>query len=385
MKVLVAEDEAVSRITLTKVLERLGYEVISAIDGAKAWDVIESEDAPSLLLLDWEMPGLDGVDICRKLIDKKYKERRFYKILLTGRSGKGALAEGLESGADDFISKPFNIHELSARLNVGKRIIDMYETIGNQTKQLARADRMVSMGIMAAGIAHEVNNPVTFISGNIQLVEETWGAVVKELEKVPEQERNQRVKILKEEMPGILADMYSGTQRITEIVNSLKTFTRADENKKELLSIKYPIAEALKFSKNRIHNGIKINENYGVQLPEVEVNSVEVGQVFVNIFINSIDAIESHSGDGWIKIKTFEENRFIVTEISDSGPGIPDKLLEQLFTPFFTTKEVGKGTGLGLSISQKIIQDHGGSISVKNRAEGGAEFRILLPVASLSK
>lgn len=378
-RVLIAEDDPVSRLTLQKVLEKLEYEVIIATDGNQAWEIAQQSDSPQLMFIDWEMPGMDGPEICKKLTEQSDTKRYHYKIMLTGKSNKEAIAHALESGADDYISKPFSIAELTARLNVGKRILKMYDKTREQTKQLARADRMVSMGIMAAGVAHEINNPATFIYGNIQILEEMWETISKEFAKVPAHERNHQISILSEEMPQILADMNSGVKRITEIVSGLKSFTRTDHDKREALSIHHPIKEAIKFTHNRAKNGITIKEYQESGDLLVDINSVEIEQVLVNLLINSIDAIETVSNEGCISIHTKEANENVVLTVLDSGPGLPDSVREQLFTPFFTTKEVGKGTGLGLSISQHIIQDHGGSISVTNRAEGGAMFTIVLP------
>lgn len=378
-KILIAEDDPVSRITLQKVLEKLGYDVIIAVDGDQAWEIIKEKNSPQLMFLDWEMPGLNGPEICEKITKEIGNKRFFYKIMLTGRTDKNAVSEALGLGADDYMAKPFSITELTARLNVGERIVAMYERGREQTKQLAQADRMVSMGIIAAGVAHEINNPATFIFGNIQLIDEMWGRVCAQLKKIPHAELDPKVSILMEEMPEILIDMNNGIRRITEIVSGLKTFTRTDTELRELTSIHYPINESLKFCQNRLNNGIKITEFFGKELPLVNINNVEIQQVIINLLINAIDAIESNSDTGEIVISTSCQNEYVIVDIKDSGPGVPSEVAEQLFTPFFTTKEVGKGTGLGLSISQNIIQEHGGNISVVNGEKGGATFTITLP------
>lgn len=378
-RVLIADDDPVSRLTLKKVLEKLGYEVITASEGLEAIAIAEREDSPQLLFLDWKMPGLDGIEICKRLTTHDPTKRFHYKIILTAQSHQDAIVLALESGADDFIAKPFSIEELIARLSVGKRIVQMYEYSREQTKQLAQADRMVSMGIMAAGVAHEINNPATFISGNIQLLSDMWDTIDEEFEKVPENLRNKKVTIINEEMPQLLKDINHGIERITEIVSGLKSFTRTDSDHRIECSIHDPIEEALKFSRNRLIRGIEIIEEFAEMLPTVHINSVEIEQVIVNLLINAIDAIESVAEKGWIKIETFQTGNFVTLKISDSGPGMPDDIREQLFTPFFTTKEVGKGTGLGLSISQKIIQDHGGNIKVEHPPHAGAVFYLTFP------
>lgn len=378
-RILIAEDDPVSRISLQKVLEKLGYIVVVAIDGDQAWKIIQAEDAPQLMFLDWEMPGFSGLELCSKITNETTSNRFFYKIMLTGRTDKEAISEALGLGADDYICKPFNLDELTARLNAGERILTMYEQSREQTKRLAQADRMISMGIMAAGVAHEINNPATFISGNIQLVDEMWSRVCEQLKKIPHENLDPKVAILMEEMPEVLIDMKNGISRITEIVNGLKTFTRTDSDKRELASIHHPINESLKFCQNRLNNGVSVVEDFCHDLPLVRINSVEIQQVLVNLIINAIDAIESTNTVGCITIRTMANSGFVIIEIEDDGPGVPAEVSEQLFTPFFTTKEVGKGTGLGLSISQNIIQEHGGNISVQNDPNSGAQFRISIP------
>lgn len=379
-KILVADDDPVSLIALKTVIEKLGYQVITATNGKDAYRILQQDNPPQLMFLDWEMPYISGIELCQKLSKIGNVNRFFYKIILTGKNDREAITKAFDHGADDYISKPFSVMELTARLKAGFRIINMYKEKHNQIKQLAQADRMISLGIMAAGVAHEINNPATFISGNIQLIEEVWDSIKNQLELVPKDKQDRKVKIIVNEMPEILVDINNGINRITEIVRGLKSFTRTDHNQRKLTSITSRIEEALKICRSKINDNIIIQEKFQKDLPLVIINSVEIEQVFVNLIINAIDAIKQ----GIIIIETSIDENNIVVNIIDNGPGIPKDVINQLFTPFFTTKAVGKGTGLGLSISQNIIQDHGGSIKATNNKDQGATFTISLPIAEQS-
>ncbi len=157
MKILIAEDDLTSSLMLKAILKKWGHEIISADDGEKAWALLQQTDAPQLAILDWMMPGIDGVTLCRRL---KAKDRttHIYIILLTSKGDQQHIIEGLEAGADDYIIKPYNNEELRARINVGKRILDLQD-------RLKEREKLQGVLEMAGAVCHEINQPLQAVSG----------------------------------------------------------------------------------------------------------------------------------------------------------------------------------------------------------------------------
>ena len=165
MKVLIAEDDLTSRRILEAVLSKWGYEVASAEDGEQAWAMLKEETAPCLAVVDWQMPGLDGVALCRRL-RAQAQNKALYLILLTSRRDSGDVVMGLEAGADDYITKPWDNAELQARLNAGRRILDLQSQIGER-------ERLQGVLEMAGAVCHELNQPLQIVLGYLELFLET--------------------------------------------------------------------------------------------------------------------------------------------------------------------------------------------------------------------
>ncbi|MFP4008091.1 MAG: sensor histidine kinase, partial [Spirulinaceae cyanobacterium] len=253
-----------------------------------------------------------------------------------------------------------------------------------------------SLGQMVAGVAHEINNPVNFIYGNLSHVEQyaqdllqlidlyqqhypqADSEIIKEIETI-------ELDFLREDLPKTLASMQMGTERIRKLVLSLRNFSRLDEADKKLVDLHEGIDNTLILLHNRLKNKVKLIKNYG-DLPKINCYPNQLNQVFMNLFSNSIDAlIEAKIPDKQITITTQiikkNEQQFIQVGIADNGLGIPDEVKNKIFDPFFTTKPVGKGTGLGLAISYQIIVElHGGQIQVKTLDSGGTEFTVEIPL-----
>jgi two-component system, NtrC family, sensor kinase len=262
---------------------------------------------------------------------------------------------------------------------------------------LVQSEKMSSLGQMVAGIAHEINNPVNFISANlphttkytkdlldlVSLYKQTFPEVTPEIEEFAEAIE---LEFIEEDLPHMLNSMKIGTERIRSIVLSLRNFSRLDESDKKLADIHEGIENTLLLLSNRIKNGIYIVKKYG-KVPSVECYPSQLNQVFMNLLSNAMDALnEIDRLDKIITISTgvVRENggKVLKVAIADNGPGIPDSIQDQIFNPFFTTKPVGQGTGLGLAISYKIIVDgHGGSIKISQPSSGGTEFLIKIPIA----
>ncbi len=263
---------------------------------------------------------------------------------------------------------------------------------------LVQSEKMSSLGQMVAGIAHEINNPVNFISANlphttkytkdlldlVSLYKQTFPEIPPEIADFAEEIE---LEFIEEDLPHILNSMKIGTERIRSIVLSLRNFSRLDESDKKQADIHEGMENTLLLLSNRIKNGIYIVKRYG-KIPSVECYPSQLNQVFMNLLSNAIDALnEIDRLDKIITISTgvVRENggKFLKVAIADNGPGIPDSIKDQLFNPFFTTKPVGQGTGLGLAISYKIVVDgHGGTIKISQVPGGGTEFLVKIPISN---
>lgn len=262
--------------------------------------------------------------------------------------------------------------------------------------QLIQNEKMSSLGTMVAGIAHEMNNPINFIYGNLffasDYIEDLLSLVelYQQYYPNPDPEIQNRLEeidleFLAQDLPKIIASMKGGAERIREIVLSMRNFSRLDEAKIKPVNIHEGIDNTLVLLSNRVKPGIEVIKQYG-DLPLVDCYPAQLNQVFMSILENALDAIEHKSVESCpspvftIRIQTeLVDQNWVVIRIADNGPGIPAAIQDRIFDPFFTTKDPGQGTGLGLAITYQIITQHRGKIEVASEPTQGAEFVISLP------
>ncbi|HAZ49110.1 MAG TPA: histidine kinase [Cyanobacteria bacterium UBA11369] len=271
--------------------------------------------------------------------------------------------------------------------------------------QLIQTEKMSSLGQMVAGIAHEINNPVNFIHGNLHYARQ-YAEDLLELVQLYQQEYPDPTPLIQaqieaidlnfinEDFQKILFSMKVGTERIQKIVLSLRNFSRLDEAEMKSVDIHEGIENTLLILDRRLKTGIEVVKNYGY-LPPIECYPAQLNQVFMNILANAIDALEevmiSRKESPNYQLPTIlirteiNEENYITIRILDNGLGISPEIKHKLFDPFFTTKPVGKGTGLGLSICYQIVEKHGGKIEVNSEVGKGTEFAIALPIKTKSR
>ncbi|MDY6804045.1 MAG: response regulator [Cyanobacteriota bacterium] len=403
-KILIADDHSTIRLLLKKQLQAEGYDIAVASNGKQAIQVAE-ELRPALIICDWMMPEMDGIQVCRKLKSDKQFASIFF-ILLTAKGEITDRVEGLDAGADDFLSKPVEPSELLARVRAGIRLYDSQQEfiktnqklsqtlrdLQSTQSQLIQAEKMSSLGKMVAGVAHEINNPVTFIQGNLvharnyveDLMDLAKLALNSREPEMKEAAEEMELDFLMEDLPKVLDSMQKGAKRISEIVVSLRNFSRLDEAEMKEVNIHEGIESTLSMLQYRL-SGIEVVKNYS-DIPNIECYPGQLNQVFINILSNAIDVLKSTKNVSplpSIEIYTgLADKKQVEIKISDNGPGIDVKVLPRIFEPFFTTKQVGAGKGLGLSTSYSIVVDkHRGELNCVSTPGNGAIFEILIPIS----
>ncbi len=240
--------------------------------------------------------------------------------------------------------------------------------------QLVHAEKMSSLGQLTAGIAHEINNPINFISSGLPPLKRSLDKMIA---MVGEACRDESFSRIEKRTGKLLGAIEEGARRTAEIVDNLRSFSRLGEAEIKPADLHQALDATLVLLHNKTKNRVRVVKDYG-ELPQIECTIGQLNQVFMNLLANAIQAIE---GQGTITISTRAvEGGRVVVSIRDSGSGMSPDVQRRIFDPFFTTKDVGKGTGLGLSISHGIIEDHGGSIEVESEPGQGTDFRITLPM-----
>ncbi len=275
-----------------------------------------------------------------------------------------------------------------------KSLFNTITQLKEAQSQLVSSEKMASLGVLTAGIAHEINNPVNFIYTGINSLKKDYNdlaAVFKKVDQLMPGADNvlliDEINTLKvqygfdeilEIIPQTIEDIKTGAERSAEIIRGLRNFSRIDKDAMTLADIHEGIDSALLLLKNKFKLHIRIEKNYG-SIPLIECYPGKLNQAFLNLLSNAIDAIEN---EGVIKIATCKEGDRIKVSVADTGNGIPPEIIDKIFDPFFTTKSVGKGVGLGLSITFGIVQEHGGKVEVKSELNQGTEFTVYLPCST---
>jgi PAS domain S-box-containing protein len=525
MRVLISEDDPSTAQILQLTLQKAGYDVVVTRDGKEAWQELQRDDPPKLVILDWMMPRMSGFEVCRNL-RANHENIRTYVIFLTVKRGEEDISAALGAGADDYISKPFNKAELLARLRVGERAIKRqhqlekekaqteqlfasissiligideencitrwnsasedifgiqstdvlgrpflecgikwdwkiisgcissrqgkdepikvndvrftrtdgkvgflhitvnpmimdnanrlgYYLLGIETterktleSQLVQAQKLESIGQLAAGIAHEINTPTQFVGDNTYflqtafeklkkllssyenlLVEAKGGDLSKDsIQRVDAAVEESRINFLCEEIPKALEEAQDGISRISTIVRAMKDFSHPPAEEKTLIDLNKAIETTITVARNEWKYVAEMVTDFDSSLQQVPCHVGEFNQAILNMIVNAAHAISDfadngNKGKGTITISTRQMNDYAEICICDTGTGIPKSARGRIFDPFFTTKEVGSGTGQGLAIAHSVVtQKHGGSIIFDTEIGKGTTFIIRLPI-----
>ncbi len=233
----------------------------------------------------------------------------------------------------------------------------------NVTNQLHLNDKLTMVGTLAAGVAHEINNPIAWVRGNLSYIKKNAA----------------RLEAIK--LEELIDESIEGVDRIIDIVRNLKGFSRNNDDELALIDVHRVIDLAIKIASSEIKSHAHLEKNYAENLPQVKANSGKLQQVFLNLIMNAIQAMKKEAmQNNILRITTAQEANKIRIDISDTGSGIKSEDLPKIFDPFYTTKKQDQGSGIGLSISHEIIKNHGGEITVKSMVGQGTTFSVYLPI-----
>jgi two-component system NtrC family sensor kinase len=269
--------------------------------------------------------------------------------------------------------------------------------------QLIHSERMASVGQLAAGIAHEINNPMAFVASNLNSLQRYTTSLTsivntcarflesirnriptcmtEDLDRVERTVAAENYRFIVQDIAEVIQESKKGAERITDIVTGLRNFSRLDEEELKAADLNEGIQATLKIAHSEIRYRCSVITELG-ELPEIMCHPGQLNQVFLNLIMNAVQACQDN---GRIEIRTYANNTDVFVDIEDNGCGIADENLSAIFTPFFTTKPVGEGTGLGLSISYAIVKKHGGDIRVRKAKNTGSIFTVLLPIEHFVK
>lgn len=371
-----------------------------------------SNEQRCIFMIDDSVKDIDIKDILDKLF-KSELYNNIYIILLTNSNSLEKVKFYMENGADYCLKLPINEANMFVQLKVAEntlqhkidnaKIEEAYSNLKEMQIRLIQSEKLAGVGRLAAGIAHEINNPLGFVSGNTEVLEkyisryENILDYVKDCKDFSDEEcieackeisklwKNKKIDKIRKDMGSLFSDTKEGLNRISVIVTGLKNFSRVShQDEKGYFDLNDGIQTTLIVAKNELKYNCNVDFIPG-DIPNIYGNGGQLNQVILNILINSAYAIREkyNKEKGNVTIKTFKENNYICCSIKDDGCGMDNETLHHIFEPFFTTKPVGVGTGLGMGIAYDIVfVKHNGTIDVKSELGKGTEFIIKLPEKS---
>lgn len=406
---LLVDDESINLSVFGQLLSP-HYQVLVATSGQRAMQLAGGTPKPDLILLDVMMPDMDGYQVISQL--KAHPATRDIPVIfVTALASDVEEERGLRLGAVDYIYKPCHLSILLARVRTQLELKNARDLLSHQNAfleaeverrnqenqqvhlQLLQSEKLAAIGQLAAGIAHEINNPLGFVNSNLNtlngylvdlfsvldLFDQALSAPsvsVETMERLRDLKQQKQLDYLRSDIPELIAESRDGLARVRDIIQDLKNFAHADSHDWELADLRKGLDSTLNIIWNELKYRCNVHKHYG-DIPEIYCLPSQLNQVFMNVLINAAQSIET-TGD--IDICTGCDERSVWVEVSDTGKGIAPENLTRLFEPFFTTKPVGQGTGLGLSISQNIVRKHNGRIEVDSVLGRGSRFRIWLPI-----
>lgn len=409
--VLLVDDESINLSIFGHYLLD-SFSVLAATSGRRALEIAHDSPKPDLILLDVMMPEMDGYEVIRCLkADPATCD--IPVIFVTALTTDLDESKGFELGAVDYIYKPCNLAILLARINTQLELKQARERLQHQNRyleaelekrlrenqliqlELLQSEKLAAIGQLAAGIAHEINNPLGYIYANFNTLQNYYRDIFElldayEKQLVPSQatpeligyfnqlKTQKELDFLREDLPALLLESRDGLSRVRQIIKSLNTFADGDLDKWQFANINHCLDSTLDIFANNKNAHCKIHKQYA-EIPEVYCLPIQLNQVFLCLLMNAAQAIATV---GNITISTGRDTADQVwVEVADDGHGIAPEHLKHVFEPFFTTRPQGQGMGLGLSTAQNIISAHHGKIEVESTPGQGSIFKIRLPIS----
>ncbi|MGP0565783.1 MULTISPECIES: hybrid sensor histidine kinase/response regulator [unclassified Nitrospina] len=376
-KILIVDDELTNVQLLEKVLQHEGYANFQSItDPRKAIPKYQSFQ-PDLVLLDLNMPDIDGFEIMEQLKEIE-KESYLPVLVLTAQADLNTRLRALRMGARDYVNKPFDISEICSRIRNILEVRRLHNQIRKQNEileekvrertaamiayhqQLMHVEKLSAVGKLAASIAHEINNPLLGVRNILEQIQDGTQ--------------------LNEDLKSLADLAVRETTRVMDLATRLKQFYRPSTGKSVPLDLHHVFDDMMALAMKKFQSKkIKVVKQYADELPPVLGVEDQVKQVALNLLQNAEEAI--HQENGTIHISTATDGKHVTVEIEDTGCGIEKDAIPKIFEPFYTTKSEVKGTGLGLSVSYGIVQKHGGTIECDSTPGQGTRFTLKFPVS----
>jgi signal transduction histidine kinase len=364
-RIFLVEDDRSIRNAMQGILEDEGYAVTAVENGRQALERLRSNVAPDLIVLDLRMPVMDGWEF--RAAQKSDPALARIPVLAVSADGS-AKAAAIDAQA--YLRKP--LHR-DALLNAIARILGEADR-ENLLRRLEEAERFAALGRLAASVGHEINNPLAYVSMNVDL------AVTQLQQCVGHGDADARSAGLAM-LPSLFQECRVGLDRIRDVVKDLQRLSRQSEVRRETFSLNDLLEESLAMARNQVEHRARVRKVYG-QIDDVVGDRSALGQVLLNLILNASQALpEGRAESNEVTLKTYMDGGIVAVEVGDTGAGISPQVLPHIFDPFFTTKAIGEGTGLGLAVSCRIIADHGGRIDVDSEVGRGSVFRVTLPIA----
>ncbi len=355
------------------------FDVLSARTAEEALELLAKEEV-GVVVSDQRMPGTTGVELLAKVRDQ-YPDT--VRILITAYSDLSAAIAAINEGqVRRYLRKPWQPEELIAELRDALDVYEMSRKLRALGSRLRETERVYALGIIAAGLGHELRNPVSWIHGNLQLMK----SQTERVERLPSEDRDEhRMTSYISKIRRSLDDAEEGVNRVFDIVRGIGNPLKAPPASAEPVDLDEVLRLTLRLVSGELRDTARLTQDIRCR-PLVLGSTTKVGQIVLNLLVNAIQALSERpvpSEQNEIRVSLFEADGLAHLEVSDNGPGIPAADRERIFDPFFTTK-AGEGTGLGLAICRSITQELGGDLQVDHDPVlGGARFRLSLPTTAL--
>ncbi|MDY6851935.1 MAG: response regulator [Thermodesulfobacteriota bacterium] len=377
MKILLVDDEKSLRNLIDRQLTMLGHNVLTAENGVAAWEVFSQEQF-DLVISDIKMPQMDGLELLRRVKAAKPDQDM---IMITGFGELDSSLEALRRGASNYLIKPFEIKELALTIGRVEKQRAWEKQLKQEEKRMAQARKMADLGLVSGGVAHEINNPNTFVQGNIQTLKRFWPMVAEYCQRAAAAglEPPGRLEFILRETPKTLDAMLEGTNRIKKIVGAMASFTGPErEVKVNPVDLNDCVLKACALLAEPL-GAVKLTRDLKPNLPPARGFKEEIVELVRELLKNSLKAVQGLEAP-LIEIATSRHSQHdVLLVVEDNGPGISVDDRDNLFIPFFTTDPKIGRPGLGLSKVYATARRYGGDASFSSEMQQGARFIVRLP------